>query len=294
MMIRNILGSKGSIMDKSKFPPNNVFYNPSVCDEYVYLRNTELTQTHEYNHIVLYNNKTHEIKKITVPDRFLLPTYNAYRGVEDLRIIKHNGHMWFTATSTHATPDMRNVILFGRLDKEITCVEVMNVLSNFKPPAKNINPFVYNDEIHLLDTYDKKIFKVKRDPATEDEVYVATLVKELSFGKGLTVEKLRGSTSPVHLHGNTWGCVVHDVIFNDSSSRPGSKLAYYHYWMEIDMHRGVITSISSPFWCMHWGIEFVSGLRYNKASNELVMYFGVKDDTPCVCTTTLHDVRCGK
>lgn len=290
--IRRIPGAKGTIMDRAQFPANHLFYNPSVdqSGEFVYLRDTEVKESYEYNHLIIYHTPTQELRKIVIPEGFLLPTYNAYRGIEDVRLIKHNDRLWFTATSTHASRDMRNTVLLGYLDKENKKVEYITVLTNFIPPTKNISPFVYDNELYLLDAYGMQVFEVSK---SGDE-FVATKWKSITCASGISMDKYRGSTSPVHLHGNTWGYVVHDVIFNDSSAMPGSKLSYYHYWVEIDVSRGVVTFLSDPFWCMHWGIEFVSGIRYDKGKDEVYMYFGVKDESPCMCTTKLHDLRVGK
>lgn len=290
--VRRIPGAKGAIMERAQFPPNHLFYNPSTdqTGEFVYLRNTEVKETYEYNHFILYHQSTQELRKIVVPNHYLLPTYNAYRGIEDVRIVKYNGRLWFTATSTHATRDMRNTVLLGYLDTDNRKVEYMTVLANFVPPTKNISPFVYGDTLCLLDAYGMQLFQVTK---SGDE-FVATKWKDLTCANGISLDKYRGSTSPVHLHGHTWGYIVHDVIFNDSSAMPGSKLSYYHYWVEMDIDRGMVTFVSDPFWCMHWGIEFVSGIRYLKDTQEVMMYFGVKDESPCLCTSKLYDLRVGK
>ncbi len=285
-MIRKLPGRIGPIMDKSKFPPHNLFYNPSVDQdfEYVCLRNTEATPNYEMNHMVLYKTSTQQLIKITLPNGMLLPTYNAFRGIEDVRIVKFQGRIWFTATSTHATTDMRNTVLLGYLNDDVTEVEYMTVLTNFPPPTKNICPFVHNNDLYLLDAYQCKIYTIEK----KEQDYVAT------FWKDLRGNKYRGSTSPVHLHGNTWGFVVHDVIFNDGAVITGSKLSYQHRWIEFDIERGAITFESSPFWMLHWGIEFASGLRYDPNKQEIYLYFGVKDEVPCLCTTQLYELRIGK
>ena len=43
-----------------------------------------------------------------------------------------------------------------------------------------------------------------------------------------------------------------------------AKLAYMHYWIEIDMNLGQVTYISSPFWVTTFGIEFISGINKEK------------------------------
>lgn len=291
--IRKLPGRSGALMKKESFPPQHVLYNPSVLEDgsYICLRDTEATPTHEMNHMVLYHSATSELWKVHIPDGMLLPTYNAYRGIEDARIVKFEDRIWFTATSTHATMDMRNVVLLGYLDKDAKSIEYMTVLTNFPPPTKNICPFVYKGTLCLLDTYGKKLFKIEKIEGEGE--YIATVWKELRGLKSDPCE-YRGSTSPIFLHGNTWGCVVHDVIFNGSSTRPGSKLLYTHLWMEFDIERGAITFLSSPFWCMHLGIEFASGIRYDPKTMEVHMFMGVKDEHPCVCVTPLYELRAGK
>lgn len=282
----------GTIIEKSRFPPNHVFYNPSTDQdgEYVYLRNTEAFPTHEQNHFILYKMATEELMKINIGEGMLLPTYSPYRGIEDARIVKFEGRVWFTATSTHASAEMQNTALLGYLDASTQVVEYMTVLDNFAPPAKNICPFVYKDTLCILDAYGQKVYKVQKE---ENGNYVATFWKELRNHTNVCA-KYRGSTSPIYLHGNTWAYIVHDVIFNDSASRHGTKLAYKHLYIEFDIERGAITFVSTPFWLMHFGIEFVSGLIYDAKKDAVKMYFGVKDEAPCLCTTTLYNLRCGK
>lgn len=170
-------------MERDKFPPNHLFYNPSVDEtgEFIYLRNTEIRPNHEYNHFILYHQPTQELRKVSIPDGFLLPTFNAYRGIEDVRIVKHNGRLWFTATSTHATNDMRNTVLLGFLDNKNTKVEYITVLSNFEPPTKNINPYVYDGDLYLLDAYGMRLYKVTKIAMTTLQLLGRTLDVHLAF-----------------------------------------------------------------------------------------------------------------
>ena len=43
-------------------------------------------------------------------------------------------------------------------------------------------------------------------------IHVDTRV-HLNPGAGISDEKYRGSTSPIHLHRSIYGCVVQDIIF---------------------------------------------------------------------------------
>jgi hypothetical protein len=66
-----------------------------------------------------------------------------------------------------------------------------------------------------------------------------------------------------------------------------------HHWLEIDVVRGVVTFVSSPFWVAHWGIEFVSGIE-RRPDGAIRIYLGVKDQDAMICETTLYDLRVGK
>lgn len=298
MHIRRLPGDKGPLLNKDNFPQNHVFFNPSAHGQFVYIRCTAHSATEEKNYILIHNNETKMFHKIESPFHLLEPTHNLFQGLEDLRIVTHNGVIWFTATCTHGSKNMTNEMLVGHFNHDITAVERLSVLNIGKRPVKNICPFVWKDCIHLLDTYEKKIYKVNEifDEDSNDFIrFEASLVKSLRSASGIPIQGFRGSTSPVHLHGNTWGFIVHDIIFNDNLVLV-TRLAYYHHWVEMDIERGVITYFSSPFWIQHWGIEYVSGIRYNALEdpNKVEIFFGIQDRMPFKCTTSLSDLRVGK
>jgi hypothetical protein len=298
MYIRHLPGKTDLLVDKSKISPNNVLFNPSADKRYIYIRANAHTMVDENNYILIYNELNKTMYNIMSPLDILEPTANLFRGVEDLRIAVYNDRVWFTATSTHASLHMTNELLVGHFDSELTKVERMTTVDIGSLPVKNVCPFVYQDTFCLIDTYQKKIYRVEedKDPDSGDFVkFVAVKTKDLTSASGIPKKGFRGSTSPVHLHGSIWGFIVHDIIFNDNTKLV-TRLAYFHHWVEMDMDRGVITYFSTPFWCSHWGIEYVSGLRFNKgeAEKEIELYVGVNDQSAVRYTTTLADLRIGK
>jgi hypothetical protein len=150
--------------------------------------------------------------------------------------------------------------------------------------------------------FQQKIYQVydDLDALEEEEKYVAATVKQLKVvcnaGPLMATSdtKFRGSTSPVHLHGNTWGVIAHDIIFNDTPNIL-MRCSYVHHWIEFDIVRGAITFISRPFFVAHWGIEYISGIQYDKNnSNPVSLYIGIDDKQPLLCKTTLAHLRVGK
>jgi len=124
------------------------------------------------------------------------------------------------------------------------------------------------------------------------DTYKPIVFKKITPCAGLEMNSMRGSTCPIHLHGNLWGCVVHEHIRRAREKQ--ISLAYISYWMEFDIERGMATFISSPFIVAQWGVEFVSGIEYYKDKNEIEIFLGVNDQVAVVAKTKLQDLRVGQ
>lgn len=291
MYIRHLPCHQMLLVEKEKIPANNALFNPSADAQFIYIRGNEHSSTDECNYAIVVDEKNKTIKRIDSPMDKLKPSANLFKGIEDLRIVVFKGRIWFSGTTTHASYKMTNELIVGYFDENLTCVEKLSVIDIGSLPVKNVCPFVRNNKLQLLDSYLHKMYDVSVDESSGE--LIATLTKQITYGKGIQDKGLRGSTSPVHLHGNIWGYVVHDIIYNDDA-RLVTRLSYYHYWVEIDIERGVIVFVSTPFWCVHWGIEYISGIRYDKENNIVELFMGVQDMIPVRVTATLQDLRIGK
>jgi hypothetical protein len=54
-----------------------------------------------------------------------------------------------------------------------------------------------------------------------------------------------------------------------------------------------VTYISTPFWCMHWGVEFVSGCE-KLDDDRVCLYLGLRDKQPAKIETSFANLRVGK
>ncbi len=287
--IRHLPGKIINIIDKKTLPANNVVFNPSIAYPILYLRGTVKSKNNDLSYVLLYDYTTKKSHIIDSPP--LERNINMYQGIEDLRICWHKDKLWFSGNSTHASKTMNNELVVGYFDKDFTKVEKISIVDISKVPVKNVCIFSHNDKLLLFDIYLKSIFILLEDSNTNE--YIAIKEVTLKAGRGINIDHLRGSTSPVHLHGNTWGCVVHDIIFNDNTVLV-TRLSYIHHWLEFDIESGVVTFVSSAFWVAHWGIEYVSGLKYDKSSDKIELFFGVEDGEAMSFHTTLSDMRIGK
>lgn len=253
------------------------------------LHGTENNSLVQVSHMFLYSYKTDSMLMVDVPQNALHPSYNYYQGIEDTRILLYNDRLWFVSTSTHVSSTMRSEMMIGYFSQDTKHIEFCQHLDLGVRPVKNICPFEYQGSLLLIDTYTLVLYRVTG--ATQDQ---RTLVAErlciLEPCHGMLRHTLRGSTSPIHLHGDLYGCVVHEHIPKAS----GGAFAYVSYWMEFDMGRRSVTFLSAPFFVTCLGIEFISGIEYNPGQGTVELYLGFKDTVPIVASTTLYDLRVGE
>ena len=304
LYIRHLPGQPSKIIDEKIIPENNVFFNPSIAWPILYIRRNEHFKTKEVNSIFLYNLETQANYNISSPMHLLQKNVNLFTGIEDLRICWYKEHLWFSGTCTHVSTNMTSELLVGHFNKELTAVERMSHVDIGTIPVKNVCPFVVGDDLLLFDIFKSAIYVCTEQYAEQDnntsvnanakpkfEKFIATKIKSLVTAPGLSIDGFRGSTSPVHLHGNTWGVIVHDIIFNDQATLV-TRLSYLHIWIEFDVSTGVVSFVSTPFWLAQWGIEYVSGFMIK--DEVVTIFMGVQDQMPLSFTTTIQDLRVGK
>jgi hypothetical protein len=276
------------LADENTLPSNISIYNPSKSKNWLYIRKTELNITGEINSIIM-KHSAGSIVNIQSPYDLLAKTVNLFRGLEDLRICEFEDRVWFSAACTHISENMDNELVIGLFNKDVNGIERVQMVDIGSKPVKNVIPFVFNNTLLLLDIYLNKIYEIK----TEEETgkWYVTVYKTLQPAAGVSTEKYRGSSAPIHINGTIFGCVAHDIIFNDNNSLV-TRLSYIHHWIEFDIATGLITFISTPFWIYHWGIEYVSGIE--KTDKGINLYLGIRDKTCMRVETTLSNLRIGK
>jgi len=300
LYIRHLPGACSRLIETSSLPKNAVCFNPSRAGQYIYIRMTMHDAVCETNHILIYNTETSKLHQVVYDMNMLEPTVNLFQGLEDLRICNFEGRLWFTATTTHASAAMNNEMVLGRICVDLSRVDFIQVLDFGVRPVKNICPFVKDGALHILDLYKSTIFRISEviESPTKWHMECIRTLEWHASASGANAPYLqnatyRGSTSPIHLHGSIWGCIGHDIIFNDNTKLI-TRLSYLHHWIEMDIDRGAVTFVSSPFWVAHWGIEYVSGLHKDPVNNKITLYLGINDNNAASCETTLADLRCGK
>lgn len=291
LYVRRLPSAHGLMIDEKQIPPNTDLYNPSKAGKYTYIRQTEHTPNADMNSMIIHEETTGKITHINSPYHKMNKTVNLFKGLEDLRICLYNNTLWFGATSTHVSESMNNELVIGYFNKSVTDIEYFEMVDIGSKPVKNVIPFVYQNKLLFLDIYLQKIYELHEEPSPNKK-FKLTIFKSLSLAQGVSNVKYRGSTAPIHLHGSIYGCVVHDIIFNDNTKLV-TRLSYLHHWYEFDIDTGLVTFISTSFWVAHWGIEYISGIEKEK-DGKIALYIGVNDHLPIKSVTTLSDLRVGK
>lgn len=290
VFIRRLSGKIAPILDRKGLAANVACYNPSRAAPYTYIRMTVREADSETNRILLHDDRTKEARVVPASTvGGLTPTLNHYQGLEDLRILMRAGVLWFTATCTHASAHMMSEMVVGRFTDDARGIQRLNTVDVGALPAKNVVPFDLDGRLGLLDFLQGKMFYLKEGEETAP--ITIDSAQDITWAAGAPAT-YRGSTSPIHLHGNTWGCVVHDMMYTKVNGiRIG--LSYLHYWLEMDLVRGVVTFVSPAFWIAHWGVEYVSGIECIEGADGggVRLFMGVTDNNAVVCETTLFDLR---
>ena len=295
--MRKLQGTQKYLIDPKTIPKNHVVINPSIAGDVVYMRVIKSTETGDKSEISLFNAKTSETIQVSEAGS-MLASCSRYIGLEDLRIMWFEERLYFVATTTHASKRMQSETVLGLFSEDLKQVERLDYLNLGAPPIKNICPFILNGEFMLLDTFKKTIhsLSMKENDTGNGKDVIITPYKHMTLHPSVVPKsvdfEMRGSTAPIHLHGDTWGCIVHDIIYTDNRTfHTKTKLAYLHYYIEFDVSSGLITFISSPFFLVHFGIEFVSGISYDVNTGAVTLFLGVDDKVPCAVETTLYNLR---
>lgn len=289
LYVRKLPSVHGPMIDEKQIPPNTSLYNPSKSGKYTYIRQTENTPSGDLNSMLIHNETTGSITHINSPYDRMPKTVNLFKGIEDLRLCEYQGKIWFGGTSTHISESMNNELVVGYFNSDVTGIERLQHVDIGSVPVKNVVPFVHKEKLLFLDIYLRKIYLLKEN---DDKKWEMEVYQTLTPASGVSSEKYRGSSVPIHLHGSIYGCIVHDIIFNDNKKLV-NRLSYIHHWYEFDINTGLVTFISRGFWVAHWGIEYISGIEREK-DGKIAMFIGIHDRLPVKAVTTLSDLRVGK
>lgn len=190
-----------------------------------------------------------------VPPRFLVT------GLEDCRLIWHEGAWWASATRRDANTEGICQMVLLRLDGH-RAVELIPLSDGVAAHEKNWMPVVASGPGILFMYSISPTVVVRLDLATRE-------VEEIARRRAPIVARyLRGGGQVLPI-ANGWLAIGHEAVGFEDGGR-----VYNHRWVWFDADWR-LRRISPGFYLRERGIEFVAGLA--QAGDDLLLTFGVKD-----------------
>jgi hypothetical protein len=236
-------------------------------DNYVRVRN-----------FLVKTNKNHE--RVWQHEIFedLNRTRHGAHGLEDLRIARVNGSLWFTGFTRSFSEWGNSLTVVGRLGNKATdngtiAVEEM-VLMEVRDPEimeKNWLPFEMEGELLLTYSVGPSMALLRPDTKTGGNT---TLVWNPS---SFDLNRFRGSAGPISftyngVEGSLY--VVHEVVYKewkDTTSR-----TYFHRFVFVD-DEWFVTHLSRLFVFETIGVEFCTGMVESHQPGKILVTVGIED-----------------
>jgi glycosyltransferase involved in cell wall biosynthesis len=204
------------------------------------------------------NIETKEVVKLMSYDGITLPKFpTTVKGLEDVRISRKDGELWFTATNNREY-DPNTRVMMGKYDFENGQFANLKVLKSPKNsaceknwlPIHGTNTMIYNWHPYtLVDTDSNIVLTVSTPPL---------------------FSLFRGSTPPVKYTDDTYICLVHIVEYARIRN-------YYHCFVQLDKNYKPI-KITLPFVFNSISIEYCLSMR--KVDDKIECFPGFMESNP--------------
>lgn len=196
-------------------------------------------------------------------------------GLEDLRLCRHDGAVWFTATccQTPHAPGRPQVVL-GRIDTSVWRVDHLTPIAYGRSDReKNWLPFSEDGHLYLVYSLSPLVV-LEVEPMTGEVLGLAKCAPWTAPGR------FRGSAGPVRV-GDYHIAVSHDVAYLDSGNVYTHRFVAWH-------PREDQFYVSGPFLLEHRGIEYCAGMVRDGVL--LRLSYGVEDRAARVLSISVERV----
>lgn len=207
-------------------------------------------------------------------------------GLEDCRLFDFKGSDWFTCTTLDTNPYAQPQISLCKLEAggRSNAIHVEKFIPfmgpNLRRCEKNWLPFVKNDELHMIYSFDPFIIY---KPRIEDQPCIINQdILALHQEQKLDFSRFFGSAPPIEFE-NGYLTLVHENVYDN-------QRIYMHRFVFFDQDFN-ITKISKPFIFLHKGIEYCCGITFDHSGRNLVMTVGIEDREAYLCSVDLITVR---
>ncbi len=237
------------------------------------------------NYLVHYDREFHLLSQDEIAENLPRERIRSWisthiKGLDDCRIFDFKGRTWFSCTTNDTNPTGNFQISICRLDqdKESTVDKLVPLLGpDPNRCEKNWVPFIKDDELHLIYSYDPFIiYKPCLDTGRCELV--------LSYKPQRDLSSMRGSAAPIPFD-EGYLILVHEVVLKEDHTR-----RYLHRFMYLDQ-KFKVQKLSRPFFFKQEGVEFCCSMTLDHAEKELVLGVGVEDREAYLCFVDLETIR---
>jgi tetratricopeptide (TPR) repeat protein len=199
-------------------------------------------------------------------------------GLEDVRWVRHEGRVWFTATCCQVpgSGGWPRVVL-GLMTPDLCGVERVTRLDYGQQGEgareKNWVPWSRRGGLFLIYSYDPFVV-LRVDPET------GSWMEEQRWTPPFNASRWKGSTTPVPWEDGHWLMLVHETAYMLGSDGQWAYSVYAHRFVEIADDTLTVTRYSRPFTWERQGtagacIEYAAGLA--RHHDDLIVTYGVED-----------------
>ncbi len=255
--------------------------NYTINDKGQYLYPPNMNYIHTENYWVqLEDNVVIKQNKITISPNVkseFKRVYHSIQGLEDGRHIFYKNKLYASFTSFEYGRDAKASIVLAHINQDNYVVEkIVQPKYELDKIQKNWVPFIYNDKLCFIYSYDPFIvLEVDPDSGECKEI----IRKEFKY----RFSDLRGSAAPIWLEDKQLYLIMtHEVIFNDTRK-------YIHRFLLFDKDFNLF-KVSIPFYFHKLFIEFSLSIMYNKNTKKLVIPFSYKDGEAFIANIEFNDI----
>jgi glycosyltransferase involved in cell wall biosynthesis len=182
------------------------------------------------------------------------------RGLEDIRLTRYQGRIWFTSTCCEVPgADGNPRVVLGRLSEDCLGVDHIVPIPYGNPVEKNWLPWADGERLRVVYSFCPLIM-LDLDPET------GNVLRETPPFLWSAPGRLRGSAGPIKLPSGHWLAVAHDVAYLDTHNIYTHRLVAW---------KGEEFFATNPLLLEHRGIEYCCGMALE--GDTLTLSYGFED-----------------
>lgn len=206
---------------------------------------------------------------------------SSVEGLEDCRLFRLKNTNWFTCSTrgTHPKNIGQSLCKLEDASSATSTIKVEKFIPLQGPDEnkceKNWLPFIHDDEIYMVYSYDPFIiYKINQANGSCEPV--------VQYEPSHDFSHFRGSAAPIEFD-DGYLMLVHEVVFN-------TQRYYLHRFLYLDKNF-TIKKLSKPFTFLHKGIEYSCGMTLDHSGKKCIIPIGFEDQQAYLVSIDLETIR---